>query len=163
MGIVEVFYVRHWLDGWVDRDGSRLPLLAETPLASGELLPSGALDDAKPDWQRLHETSGNEGVSLDRAYRRAALVIWPRAKTLDIVASAGVDRAVAWAAEELDRSGGAADERIEGLVSRLLDPWKTHGIGSKQDARIGMRSARSRRPDEADGVGHDRGRCVRVK
>ena len=149
VGIGEVFYVRHWLDGWVGRDGSRLPLLAEAPLASGELLPSGALDDAKPDWQRLHETSGNEGVSLDRAYRRAALVIWPRAKTLDVVASAGADRAVAWVAEELDRNGGAADERIEGLVSRLLDRWKTHGIGSKQDARIGMLELLRRIGDEA--------------
>ena len=75
------------------------------------------------------------------------------AKTLEVVASAGTDRAIAWAGKELDRNGGAADDRIGGLVSRLIDRWKTHGIGSKQDARIGMRSARLRRPDEAGGVG----------
>ena len=137
MDIGEVFDYRHWLDGWADRDGGRPPF-SEIPLAPGELLPSGALDDAEPDRQRLHEASGNEGVSLERAYRRAALVIWPRAKTLDILASAGIERAVAWVAEEIDRNGGGADERIGGLVSRLIDGWATAPGGGGQEARIGM-------------------------
>ena len=138
MDIGEVFDYRHWLDGWADRDGGRPPF-SEIPLAPGELLPSGALDDAEPDWQRLHEASGNEGASLERAYRRAALVIWPRAKTLDVVASAGIERAVAWVAEELDHNGGTADERIGGFVSRLIDGWAATPSGRNQEeARIGM-------------------------
>ena len=55
-----------------------------------ELLPRGALDDADPDEQWLHEATGNAGVSLERAYRLAALVLWPRSETLAIVARAGV-------------------------------------------------------------------------
>ena len=51
---------------------------AALELMDGGLLSSGALDDAVPDEQRLHETTGNEGVSLERAYRHAAFVLWPR-------------------------------------------------------------------------------------
>ena len=148
MDIGEVFDYRHWFDGWADRDGGRPPF-SEIPLAPGELLPPGALDDADPDWQRLHEASGNEGVSLERAYRRAALVIWPRAKTLDILASAGIERAVAWVSEEIDRNGGGAGERIGGLVSRLIDGWAPAPSGGGREARIGMLELLCRTGDEA--------------
>ena len=115
---------QHWIDGWVAPDGSSPPFEG-TPLQSGELLPRGALDDADPDDQTLHAT-GNEGVTLERTYRRAALVVWPREKTLDVVASAGIAGAVAWLAEECARDDTAGD-RTERLVSRLIDLWPTGG------------------------------------
>ena len=113
---------REWLDGWVQPDG-RQPAFGEVELQPEELLPRRALDDAEPDEQRVHEASGNEGVSIERTYRYAALVVWPRSKALAIVARAGIDGAVAWVAEDLERHGGAADERIRALVSRLIDVW----------------------------------------
>ncbi len=122
MKIGELYNSERWLGGWAGRDGRRPPF-DDIPLEADELLPHGALDDAEPDEQRLHEASGNEGVSLERAYRRAAFVLWPRSKTLNIVASAGLDGAAAWVAEALDRNGGAADDRIRDLVSRLIDLW----------------------------------------
>ena len=148
MDIDEVFDGEHWLDGWVGRDGGRPPF-AKIPLESGELLPPGALDDAKPDSQRLHEASGNEGATLHRAYRRAAFVLWPRAKALDIVASAGLGGAVTWVAEALDRNGGVADDRIEGLVSRLIDLWASTRKGRDKEGRIGMLALLCRLGDEA--------------
>ena len=111
-----------WLDGWVDRDGGQPPF-GEIEILPAELLPRGALDDAPPDQQSVHEASGNAGVSIERAYRRAAFVLWPRPKTLAIVASGGIDGAVAWVEEELDRNAGVADERIRVLVTRLIDIW----------------------------------------
>ena len=148
MDIDEVFDGQRWLDGWAGRDGGRPPF-AEIPLESGELLPAGALDDAKPDVQRLHEASGNAGVTLERAYRRAAFVLWPRAKTLDLVASAGIEGAVAWVAEALDRNAGVADDRIGGLVSRLLDLWASTRKGRNEEGRIGMLALLCRLGDEA--------------
>ena len=148
MDIDEVFDGQRWLDGWAGRDGGRPPF-AEIPLESGELLPAGALDDAKPDVQRLHEASGNAGVTLERAYRRAAFVLWPRAKTLDLVASAGIEGAVAWVAEALDRNAGVADDRIGGLVSRLLDLWISTRKGRNEEGRIGMLALLCRFGDEA--------------
>ena len=122
MEMGEVHEGRYWLDGWLSRDGGRPPL-GEIELQPEELLPLGALEDARPDNQWLHEATGNEGVTLERAYRRAALAIWPRSRTLSIVASAGIDGAVAWVAEQLDRNAGTADERILDLVSELIGRW----------------------------------------
>ena len=99
---------REWLDGWARPDGRR-PALGAVELLPGELLPRGALDDATPDEQRVY-ASGNEGVSVERAYRRAALVLWPRSKALEIVARSAIAGAVAWVADEFDRlpdTGGA--------------------------------------------------------
>ena len=89
---------------------------AALDLMDGELLPSGALDDAVPDEQRLHEATGNEGVSLERAYRHAAFVLWPRSRTLAILAGADIGGAIAWLAGERDRNAGVANARIRRIA-----------------------------------------------
>ena len=138
MEIGELYDSTHQLEGWVSPDGDRPPF-GELALRPEELLPRGALDDAEPDEQWLHEASGNEGVSLERAYRHAALVIWPRPKTLAIIAGGGIDGAVAWVVRELDRNAGVADERIGTLVSSLIDRWPSGGFDrSEPSARARM-------------------------
>ena len=104
----------------------------------GELLPRGALDDAAPDEQWLHEATGNEGVSLERAWHHAALVLWPRSRTLAILAGAGIGGAVAWVAELLDRNGGRADAEIGRLASELVDIWPTGRSGRDEESRARM-------------------------
>ena len=148
MEIGEVFESRVWLDGWAGPDGARPPF-EEVPVLSGELLPQGALDDAEPDEQWLHEATGNEGVSLERAYRRAALVVWPRSRTLDVIASTGIGGAVAWVAAELDRNSGTAAERIEQLVTRLIGFWPTHGDHDRDQP------SRARMLDLLSGIGDE--------
>ena len=137
MEIGELFDSHHRLDGWASRDGAR-PQLGELKLEDGELLPRGALDHAVPDEQRLHEATGNEGVSLERAYRHAALVLWPRSRTLAILAGAGIGGAVAWVAGELDRNAGVVDARIRRLASELTDLWPTGGDGRDKESRALM-------------------------
>ena len=122
MEIGELFDSRHWLDGWAAGDGAR-PELGEVPLMAGELLPRGALDGAAPDQRWVHEATGNAGVSLERAWRRAALVLWPRSRTLAILAAAGVAGAVAWLAERVERSGDGANPDIARLASELVGIW----------------------------------------
>ena len=110
------------LFGLVAADGSR-PDYGELPLLPGELLPSGALDDAQPDNEDRHVT-GNEGVQVSRSYRRAALVLWPLARTLGTLARGGIEGAVAWFADELVRSEDAAERRrLPGLAAQLIDTW----------------------------------------
>ena len=121
---------QQWLDGWVQPDGGQPPF-GRVELQPDELLPRGALDDVPPDEQWVHEASGNAGVSVERAYRRTALVVWPRSRTLAILGRADIAGAVAWAASELDRTAGgadapdASDERIRELTTRLIDAWPT--------------------------------------
>ena len=137
MEIEELYDSRRWLDGWAGRGGTR-PRLGELKLMPGELLPRGALDHAVPDEQRLHEASGNEGVSLERAWRHAALVLWPRSRTLAILAGARIGGAVAWVAAELDRNAGIADARIKRLASELVDMWPSGRAGHDKESRARM-------------------------
>ena len=137
MEIEELYDSRRWLDGWAGRSGAR-PQLGELRLLPGELLPRGALDHAVPDDQRLHEASGNEGVSLERAWHHAALVLWPRSRTLSTLAGAGIGGAVAWVAAELDRNTGVADVRIRRLASELVDMWPSGRAGHNKESRTRM-------------------------
>lgn len=64
-----------WLDAWASPDGAT-PAFGEVALLPGELMPRGRLDPERPDTQRLTEATGNEGATLERLYRRAALAMW---------------------------------------------------------------------------------------
>ena len=114
----EVFEGRYWLDGWASGNGDR-PAFGELSVYAGEWLPAGALDYAEPDEKRVHEASGNEGVSMEQAYRHAALVIWPQRATLDILASENIDGAVEWVGRQAERNPVEA----HGLMARLISIW----------------------------------------
>ncbi len=109
--------------GLIAADGSR-PDYGALPLLPGELLPSGALDDAEPDDEDAHVT-GNEGVHVSRSYHRAALVLWPQARTLGTIARGGIEHAVAWFEDEVARSqdDAAARRNLTGLAAQLIDTW----------------------------------------
>ena len=128
---------REWLDGWARPDGRRPPL-GEVELLPGELLPRGALDDAPPVELRVHDASGNVGVSVERAYRRAALVLWPRPKALEIVARGDIAGAVAWTADELDRLPDTGSGRGRERLTRLIDIWPTGPYDEDARARALM-------------------------
>lgn len=110
------------LDAWAARDGSR-PSLGEIRLNDGELLPSGALDDAEPDDSRLEDSTGNEGPTLEFIYRLAALVAWPREKAVDVVAGAGIDHAVTWAAGRCAGGAGGDSGSSLRILARLVELW----------------------------------------
>ncbi len=122
MVIGELYDSRHWLGEWVARDGAR-PGLGEIALQPGELLPRGALDDVAPDERWVNEATGNEGVSLERAWRRAALVLWLRSRTLAILAGAGIGGAVAWLEARVELRGDDAGPGIASLASEVIDLW----------------------------------------
>ncbi len=130
------------LDGWAAPDGGKPPL-GEVPLNPWELLPQGALDDAEPDERRLHGSTGNEGPTLEYVYRRAALVVWPREHTVDVLARGSIDGAVAWAATQIagDDGGPATDRDVERemeIVERLMERWPVSELGGREQDRGAM-------------------------
>ena len=129
----EVFDGRYWLDGWTGWDGGEPPF-SKIPLCSGELLPAGALDDAEPDENWINESTGNEGVTLEWAYRHAALVFWPGSRALDVLADAGMENAVAWARQKIGGDGAVAND----LLTRLVKLWPTGSRYGKHPSRGGM-------------------------
>ena len=122
--VVEVSDVERYIDHWVAADGE-LPAFGRLPLEEGELLPAGALDDEAPDEDRLLEATGNEGVSFERAYRRAVLVVWPRARQVDVLLQAGVGAALP-ALEAMLAAQGAGAGSLQ-VAERIVDRWAQPG------------------------------------
>ena len=142
----EVYERWEALDGWAARDGSHPPF-GQIPLNALELLPRGTLDDAEPDGRRLEGSTGNTGPTLEFIYGLAALVIWPKEKTVDIVASGNIDRAVSWAETQCagvgrggegGSAGGAVSARIRRLLGRLTDLWPVGEDAWRKQDRAAM-------------------------
>ena len=130
----EVFSSTQALDGWIAPDGTR-PGHGELPLLPGELLPAGALEGAQPEDQQATVT-GNEGVELSRSYRRAALVLWPAARTVATLARGDIDDAVTYVAEEVELTEPEArpGPRLLGMAAQLIDAWPAPGRGGARKA-----------------------------
>ena len=126
--IEEIFDDSRTLADWAESDltGSELP---EIPLLDDEALPDGCLDDAEPDRQTLFEASGNEGVSLERAYRLAAFVLWPRSREVSVIADGSIEAAIEYAGRMLRKGLASDDAPVTGadLVSQLIDCWPDPG------------------------------------
>ena len=126
--IEEVFDWSRTLEYWADPDltGSELPKI---PLLDEEALPDGCLDDAEPDEQTPFEASGNEGVSLERAYRLAAFVLWPRSGEVSVIAGRSIEAAVEYAERMLSKGPASGEAPVTGaeLVSQLIDCWPEPG------------------------------------
>ena len=126
--VIEVCNWRHYVDQWRDLQDQPVEF-GEIPIAPGELLPAGALDDEQPDEQRLMEASGNEGASFERSYHRVALVIWRRERYAEVLLQAGVAAVLPYLKERLEACGekgsppGARKEAAS-LARMLVNAWK---------------------------------------
>jgi hypothetical protein len=79
--VIDIFESNQYIDGWVDTQNNQKNF-GEIPIEDGEVLPRDALYDLEPDEQKLTEATGNAGVTFERAYRIAAIVLWPQTKTI---------------------------------------------------------------------------------
>ncbi len=146
--IIEVCDWRHYISQW--RDLRDQPIdFGEIPLEAGELLPVGALDDEKPDEQRLMEASGNEGASFERSYHRAALVMWRRERYAEVLLQAGVAAVLPYLKERIEACGEkksppVARKEAVALARQLVKAWSEAPDfgGYPQPAR----------PDKRDGM-----------
>lgn len=64
--------------------------LGDFPFVEEELCPPDAFEGLKPDEQHFSEATGNEGASFERTYRRAGLVLWPKARKLAVLNQVGL-------------------------------------------------------------------------
>lgn len=140
--VAEVFDRALTLSYWSRPDGGAASL-GTLPFSDRELCPSDALADMDPDEQHFEEATGNEGASFERSYQRAALVLWPHSRKLEMLARAGfaaslpaLDGLVAsWVAEGAT-PGSAAWQEAHALVAQMLACWPVQ-------ATLGAREGRS--------------------
>jgi hypothetical protein len=64
------------LDGWVDAHGTPAPL-RQAKVKPEELICTVAWDSVIPSREEVHGYLGNEGLTIDRWYHRAAMVVLP--------------------------------------------------------------------------------------
>ena len=167
------------LDGWARPDGAPAGY-DDLPLLPGELMPAGRLDPERPDSQRLFEASGNEGATIERLYRRAALVVWPKADSARLLAQAGAGSLAAFLAGEWQRAseGTPTCGPIRDLAAQVVDFWpssESHRRRSEGDSWEGHSArfllSRSRLPPapptdwiiSAEGLSCDCEHCAELR
>ncbi len=129
--VIEVSDSRCHVGEWHDTEDRPVDF-GDLPLAAGEVLPAGALDDEDPDEKRLLEATGNEGATFERSYHRAALVMWPRDRFADVLLQAGVAAVLPHLAERVaacNGGGGSAASATErkvviDLARRIIKTWE---------------------------------------
>ncbi len=115
--IGEVFDRDEYLSDWRDTSDQPVPL-GSIPIEENELLPAGALDGEKPDKVHFSEATGNAGAGFERAYLRAALILWPRDRFSRVCLSGGLDAVldqIGVLAYSLD--GSSAEAKASALAS----------------------------------------------
>jgi 2OG-Fe(II) oxygenase superfamily len=152
--VIEVCDWRHYVSQWRNLRDEPVEF-GEIPLAPGELLPVGALDDEQPDEQRLMEASGNEGASFERSYHRAALVIWRRERYAEVLLQAGVAAALPYLKEKIEACAAknappAARKEAVALARQLVNAWQEapEHAGYHQPVRLEKRDGILRQLNE---------------
>ena len=125
--VVDVYDGIQFVDEWIDRANCRVEF-GPIPLTAAELVPAGALDGEPPDKQRLMEATGNEGASFERAYHRAAVVVWHRRRYTDVLLQAGVGAAMPYLRQkvivcEAEPENARTRRDTVTLVRRMLRAW----------------------------------------
>ncbi len=123
----EVFERSVALSDWRRPDGTRSDL-GEIPVEEDEIAPPGACDDLAPDEEQFHEATGNEGASFERSYRRAALVLWPRARLFAVLSQAGLGATLPYLGD-LVRRWAAADPDCRAALWRDAHDLAEHMVG----------------------------------
>ncbi|NJN71189.1 MAG: 2OG-Fe(II) oxygenase [Nitrospira sp.] len=127
--IDEVFDRETILTDWQRPDG-QATTLGTSPFQETELCPPDAFDELEPDELHFQEAAGNEGASFERTYRRAALILWPRARRLAVLNQAGLSVTLPYL-EELTQSwiesGQEANsslwQQAHELAQHMLRTW----------------------------------------
>lgn len=119
----EVFEEYRSLTGWLDPQGRKQPFgklrFDEEDLVSDAPAESWAFK------QQISEATGNEGATMERWYRQAAVVIWPRDRYFRILAGEGQQHAVP-ALEELVAmtDDPTEDASCLAFATEIVNGWK---------------------------------------
>lgn len=127
----EVFERRLLLTGLCAADDARA-VLERLIFTEDELCPPDVFADAEPDEVQFFEATGNAGATFERSYRRAALVLWPSERRLDLIVAAGRDVSLPWLADLARRwqQGGPEEQAVANLwrqahelAGRIVRSW----------------------------------------
>ena len=140
----EVYDSKLSADHWSDQRGDRVRM-GEIRLDENEIVAHDALDDADPNREDFEGFTGNAGMTLERWYHRAAVVMWPRSKHFQVLCSSGTDTAIGGLepmVKRLKRATKASREELRreclAFASAILDTWGpgTHSYSLEKKDRV---------------------------
>ena len=141
--IGEVCESSETIHDWRHPDGSR-PEMGALPFYGDEVSPPGAFDDLEDVEPDFEEATGNEGVSFERLYQRAALVIWPHTNRPAVLAEGGLTVSIPFLQRlvaQWESAGGQRDDPIwqeaRDLAACIRDAWPKTAWERKQASESG--------------------------
>ncbi len=116
----EIYEDSFSIDHWSDRAGRKVDL-GEITVEDDEIISGQALLDGPPSEEDFEGFTGNAGMTLERWYRRAAIVIWPRQHHYAVLSAAGTTASIVSLKPMVEKLGKAKGVRRERLLADCLD------------------------------------------
>lgn len=124
----EIFDSSLTADHWHSSDGGVSPF-GSLPIEDDEILPKGSLKNVKPE-EDYEGYTGNAGMTLERWYRRGAILLWPDSAHFDILCSGGARQATVVLLQMISggqKAGGdeatAQKDRCRLFAAKILASW----------------------------------------
>ncbi len=140
----EVYDSRLSADHWSDQHGDKVRM-GEIRLDENEIVAHETLDEADPNREDFEGFTGNAGMTLERWYHRAAVVIWPRSKHFQVLCSSGTDTAIGGLepmVKQLKCATKASREELRreclAFASAILETWQpgSHDYSPEKKDRV---------------------------
>lgn len=121
----EIYETTLTAERWSDADGHSLAF-GSMEVEREEIVPPESLTSVKPE-EDYEGYTGNAGMTLDRWYRHAAIVLWPNANHFDVLCDCGVQAAITSLQQLIGRGQKAAKknavtkEQCVEFATKVLD------------------------------------------
>jgi len=131
----EVFESSLSAEHWSDSAGQSLPI-GELSVEEDELLDPESLRDVKPE-EEFEGYTGNAGMTLERWYRHAAVILWPERKHFEVLCDDDsrnvlpvLEQMVARWKESTSKDAEVQKSQCIGLATAILTKWPENPHGS---------------------------------
>lgn len=125
----EIFDSSLSADHWSNRQGKKVAF-GEIPLEESEIVSDVALTQTDASKEEFEGYTGNAGMTLERWYHRAAIVIWPQSHQFKVWCDAGTDAAIAGLGQMISKQKKAkkADreekfEQCRQFALQIVESW----------------------------------------
>ncbi|MEX2185183.1 MAG: 2OG-Fe(II) oxygenase, partial [Pirellulales bacterium] len=149
----EIFDESLSINNWSDRGGNKVAF-DEMPLDAGQIVSAQGVDAWELTQEEFEGFTGNAGMTLERWYHRAAVVVWPREHHFAVLCSSGTNAAIAgfeamvkkW---KRARKAEQPSERKSCLqfAGAIIGEWQRRG--SRQHYTAGMLGANDAEGDRS--------------
>ncbi|MEX1229189.1 MAG: 2OG-Fe(II) oxygenase [Planctomycetaceae bacterium] len=131
----EVYDTSLTAEHFTDAEGNRLGF-GSIPVGKKEIISEIPLGEGDPDEEDFEGFTGNAGMTLERWYHRAAVMLWPTTSRFDVLCDAGVESAVGGLAVMVKQWKRAAKSKQTPLkqpclefAGRIIAHWPSRESG----------------------------------